>query len=354
MLLGLSLSAAVALTPLPPKVNTEVGRVAWEQYSRDTLTKLFPEYAEAFKTRPLIISDSPEANAHRDGRLLTFDFGLVALMEDEAEYASVLAHELGHVMLSHESTTLYSGMFTPAGDDMVLLEKQETEADRFGLLVLQRAGFPPCASARALTRTLDSNGMRAHANNIYVAVNLRREEALVHFCSLPPQMLATGKDEFKTAMWRVYADVVVRQVWPKSSPFKGLIVLNDETFLGRAESGTGNLLLGPGLIRLVQEPDDIAFFAAHELRHLNEKHQRTYVTVNGQEVPDYEKMERMELDADRWAFELLRSRGRNACAGLTFARRLAEHFDATADPTDPYNSIAFKRIAALQKLCPAR
>jgi hypothetical protein len=348
MLAVIAFASAISLLPLPPKDNTPEGRAAWERYTQVQLAVLFPEYAASFTDYPVVITDSPKVSAEHDGRILVFDFGMLDIMEDAAEYSAVLAHEMGHILLAHESTTLFRGMFTPAGDDMLLLEQQETEADRFSLLVLRRAGYRPCAAASAFTRTLDAARVRTHPRNRYVALNLRREAALLWGCDA---LTIPSSVAFRPALWRVYADLLIRDLWPDGSPFNGLSVIDAEDTIANVDKATGTLNISSLLTRFIREPDELLFVAAHEACHWVRGHRREFRTVKGEEVPDFRKLERIELDADAYAVGLLTLRGRNACAGLAIAQRLAVHFDMAADPKNPYNRIAFRRIQQLKNTC---
>ncbi|WP_321935460.1 M48 family metalloprotease [Paraburkholderia sp. J8-2] len=86
--------------------------------------------------------------------------------------AFVLAHEMGHVELGHQSqvwqtimerTGLHPGTWAElskyAGAAKSLLRAQEYEADRFGFALAQQGGFDAAQGARALFRNLGRDDM---------------------------------------------------------------------------------------------------------------------------------------------------------------------------------------------------
>jgi predicted Zn-dependent protease len=111
------------------------------------------------------VLDQPVANAHALSNGYVFvTRGLLALMDDEAELAAALAHELGHLTERHAAqrerarrgvmdaavdATLKSGSVTVgrsvARDGLVQLRRysrdQELEADRVGVGYITRAGY---------------------------------------------------------------------------------------------------------------------------------------------------------------------------------------------------------------------
>jgi predicted Zn-dependent protease len=122
------------------------------------------------------ILDSPIVNAFAvPGGYIYITRGLVALADNEAELAGVLAHEIGHITARHaaerhKQSTLAglglgildvltgSQLATQLGGltaELVLKgysREQESEADGLGVRYMSRAGFDPHAMATFLTR----------------------------------------------------------------------------------------------------------------------------------------------------------------------------------------------------------
>ncbi len=128
----------------------------------------------------LSVLDTPIVNAFATpGGYLYVTRGLLALVNDEDELASVMAHEMGHVTARHSAKRhteavkagIVSGVLGAlAGDDLDrnamraetagYLESysraQELEADRIGIQTAARAGYDPGAAASFL-RTMQRN-----------------------------------------------------------------------------------------------------------------------------------------------------------------------------------------------------
>jgi predicted Zn-dependent protease len=127
-----------------------------------------------FKYRVTILN-SPAINAFAlpDGRLYVTR-GLIALANDKSELASVLAHEMGHVIARHAeireeqareaaiaSRTIADVVKDPQMSALALAKSkltlatfsraQEFEADGIGVGIIARAGFDPYGAARMLT-----------------------------------------------------------------------------------------------------------------------------------------------------------------------------------------------------------
>ncbi len=148
----------------------------------------------AASTRPdrkydVVILNSPAVNAFAlpNGRLYATR-GLLALANDQAELASVLAHEMGHVtahhaqireqkarqaaLISHVVTDVLSdpqvGALALAKSKLALASfsrAQEFEADAIGIKTSARAGFDPYGAARFLTAMQRNADLKAGARN---------------------------------------------------------------------------------------------------------------------------------------------------------------------------------------------
>jgi predicted Zn-dependent protease len=111
-----------------------------------------------------VVLDQPLANAHAAGGYVMVTRGLLALLDDEAELAAALGHEVGHVVQRHafqrarqkqsvldaavEAATS-TGSITVgravARDGLLALRRysreQELDADRIGVALLVKAGY---------------------------------------------------------------------------------------------------------------------------------------------------------------------------------------------------------------------
>ena len=130
------------------------------------------------------VLNSPVVNAFAlPGGYVYVSRGLVALAENEAQLASVLAHEIGHVTARHSAqrygsqqlagiASVLSGALLgrPAGQATAALSQvaiasysreQELEADTLGIRYLTRAGYDPEASAAFLAKLQAESELKA-------------------------------------------------------------------------------------------------------------------------------------------------------------------------------------------------
>lgn len=117
------------------------------------------------------VLDSPIVNAFAlPGGYIYVTRGLLAVANDEAELASVLGHEVGHVTARHQAARYSQGILTTLGATIIgaavgdasvtralgvgsnlymssYSRDQESEADLLGIRYLSRAGYDPRAMA---------------------------------------------------------------------------------------------------------------------------------------------------------------------------------------------------------------
>ncbi|PZQ43462.1 MAG: peptidase M48 family protein [Micavibrio aeruginosavorus] len=125
------------------------------------------------------VIDSPIVNAFAvPGGYIYISRGLMALANDEAELAGVIAHEIGHITARHAATRMSQGVLVGlgaailsaatgsdavgqvanVGSDLYIKSysrSQETQADELGVRYLSRAGYDPNAMADFL-KSLDA------------------------------------------------------------------------------------------------------------------------------------------------------------------------------------------------------
>ncbi len=164
------------------------------------------------------VIDTPDINAYSaPGGYIFITRGSIALMQNEAELAAVLAHEIAHVTQKHivgelnihaaddsaeaGLAALFGGMSDPArvaflqalDKAVALLFKQglksedEYEADMVGMLLASSAGYDPAALYDYLRRVQKNKGEHtmvvgathpSFGNRLYALKTLMREEQL--------------------------------------------------------------------------------------------------------------------------------------------------------------------------------
>jgi predicted Zn-dependent protease len=121
------------------------------------------------------VLDTPVVNAFAlPGGYVYVTRGLLALANSEAQLASVLAHEIGHITARHSAERYSHGVVTSlgaavlsaaldskgaaqalnTGSDLYITSysrKQESQADELGIRYLDRAGYNPLAMSEFLT-----------------------------------------------------------------------------------------------------------------------------------------------------------------------------------------------------------
>ncbi|HEX2892008.1 M48 family metalloprotease [Vineibacter terrae] len=131
------------------------------------------------------VLSSPQVNAFATEQGDVFvTRGLLAVLQDEAELAAVMGHEMGHVLARHaaqrraQEARIYQTAIEVARStrdpqlalafaEMELVQAraysrdQEFEADRLAIQLLTKAGFDSTAAARSLQRLLDYNLLQA-------------------------------------------------------------------------------------------------------------------------------------------------------------------------------------------------
>jgi predicted Zn-dependent protease len=129
-----------------------------------------------FAFRAFVEPGPPNAYALPGGVIVVTD-ALLALLRDEAELASVLGHEIGHVVLGHcydaarfqllarkvrgetlgeLADVVYGALAHPS-----FSKTQEDEADRYGFELLLARGYDPMAMSDAFVALRDATGAAA-------------------------------------------------------------------------------------------------------------------------------------------------------------------------------------------------
>jgi predicted Zn-dependent protease len=137
-----------------PALQAYVERVGQKVVSQSGLKSAFR----------FVVLDQPQANAHAAGGYVMVTRGLLALLDDEAELAAAMSHEIGHVVERHAAqrararqgvldaaveAAASTGSITVgrsvAREGLLALRRysreQELEADKAGVAMLVKAGY---------------------------------------------------------------------------------------------------------------------------------------------------------------------------------------------------------------------
>jgi beta-barrel assembly-enhancing protease len=104
------------------------------------------------------VAPASQVNAYADGRIIQVNSAVAAVVRDDAELASVVAHELAHNILRHrerlDRAGVRRGLLQQFGRSAALTRETEVEADRLSLYLMARAGYDPEAALRYGEREL--------------------------------------------------------------------------------------------------------------------------------------------------------------------------------------------------------
>ncbi len=129
---------------------------------REGQTRDFHLTGKAACIASLFMINRSSVNASTFGSRIQVNSGLEALLQDDAELAFVLAHELAHVILEHTGPGKEAEIKDPA-----VRRRIEMEADTLGVLLMARAGFATAAAAASIPRMRKANGMMSRLLGIY-------------------------------------------------------------------------------------------------------------------------------------------------------------------------------------------
>jgi predicted Zn-dependent protease len=171
-------SARPGIPALPRELERDVGAAypdaALQAYVDRVGQKVVSQSAVSGNFR-FVVLDQPLANAHAAGGYVMVTRGLLALLDDEAELAAALSHEVGHVVQRHaaqrarqrqsvldaaveaaSSTGSITVGRSVARDGLLALRRysreQELEADKIGVAMLVKAGYRGTAMASLIDK----------------------------------------------------------------------------------------------------------------------------------------------------------------------------------------------------------
>ena len=129
---------------------------------REGQTRDFRLIGNAGCTTSLFMINRNNVDASTFGSRITVNSGLEALLQDDAELAFVLAHELAHVILEHTGPGKEAQV-----KDRAVRQRIEIEADHLAVLLVARAGFATTAAAASIPRLRKTNGPFSRLLGIY-------------------------------------------------------------------------------------------------------------------------------------------------------------------------------------------
>jgi beta-barrel assembly-enhancing protease len=178
---------------------------ALRQYLQGVLDRLYPEFDGALRVRVL---RSPEVNAFTFPNGLVFvHSGILSLLGNEAQVATLLGHEGAHFTHRHAleqranvENALYVAMFgsiIPLGADLLAMSSisgfskgHEREADREGFERMRRAGYDPAESVATFRRLLAHAEAVNEETPLFFATHPALEERIESFEAMIPRPVA--------------------------------------------------------------------------------------------------------------------------------------------------------------------
>lgn len=176
------------------------------------------------------VLDTPTVNAFAlPGGYVYVTRGILALANTEAQLASVLAHEIGHVTARHSAERYSHGVVTSLGAAVLAAaldsntaaqaasigselyitsysRKQESQADDLGIRYLDRAGYDPRAMAEFLTNLsrytafeAQESGKSAAAGTSYFSTHPQTEDRAAQAASIAAGTSGTATETGREA-----------------------------------------------------------------------------------------------------------------------------------------------------------
>ncbi len=166
--LGDLLLKSVLMTPDFNKIENDTASAAIDVIMKRLLVGDSSHYSY---TITLVDNDIANAFALPGGHILVTT-GLIALLETPEECAAVIAHEIGHIEERHTVSKLLANFtlslllsddaLASQAADLIISSaysrKQEEEADKFGLSLLEKSGIHPYCMGTAFRHLKDSTG----------------------------------------------------------------------------------------------------------------------------------------------------------------------------------------------------
>jgi predicted Zn-dependent protease len=168
--------------------NTLLPDSVWQDYLTEVGEKIVAVCDRPNLDYKFHVIDSDQINAFATpGGFIYFYTGILRMMDNEAELAAVMAHEISHVVGRHSVKTLQAAYGGLIALDLALGDKSEgaagqlagavlgvaltgygrsneLEADEFGLYYMRKAGYNPYGSKTMFTKLAELSGDRGDRN----------------------------------------------------------------------------------------------------------------------------------------------------------------------------------------------
>jgi len=166
------------------KTEKKLADATWQNYLNEVGQKIAAVSDRKDITYSFTVVESDQINAFAaPGGFVYFYTGLLSRMDNEAEMAAVLAHEISHVVARHSIKRLQAAMGATLAYQLVFGEKggqalqsavgigmgllfadysreNEREADKFGIYYMQKAGYDPNAAITMFEKLAKASGDR--------------------------------------------------------------------------------------------------------------------------------------------------------------------------------------------------
>lgn len=139
-------------------------------------------------TQHLSNKSAPNAGSLAQEKKMYINTGRIQLVENEAEYASLILREFAHIVFDHRSA---ESVIPSWGDDgrarfivdLELWEEQEIKADAFVSEILKNNGYDSCAQSRGFRKVLDAKRFKlVKKPNRYQQIFLKRLKIMEGLC----------------------------------------------------------------------------------------------------------------------------------------------------------------------------
>jgi len=316
-------STAVSAQELPPLPSREgdISAKLWEDYSRNVLNILFPTRKELIKKLSIrVLPNELMEGAGSNFSEIFITAGLIRMVNNEHEYAAVLAHEFTHRMLLHltprrpaENLEEFESMGFYVFDRQIH-QRNELEADFGGIIT----SFQPKAFLSILYRTITvaveqtmalPAGVRATiTSTLFVRMNSAENLIKINSTRIFPAGKLPGCLPGKKATAYEWEQCILKTfvaMYPNHQErfavlsiilMPGLGDIRTITF----KDGSKIMEVDPDFIRSVaHSPEELAVLLGHEFGHVlvSRDHGSDYRRPNLSEGPD-ELKRRKQMEAD--------------------------------------------------------